>query len=81
MENLRKAIGDPPLLVVSSDSCKGLENAVKAMFLYVEQRECFRHLIDNYVKNFVGAEHMYPIARAYRKVIHEHHKAIVRCNP
>jgi hypothetical protein len=23
MENLRKAIGDPPLLVVSSDACKG----------------------------------------------------------
>jgi hypothetical protein len=23
MENLRKVVGDPPLLVVSSDACKG----------------------------------------------------------
>jgi zinc finger SWIM domain-containing protein 3 len=81
MENLRKAIGDPPLLVVSSDACKGLENAVKAMFPHVEQRECFRHLMENYVKNYAGAEHMYPAARAYKKVVHEHHKAIVRCKP
>jgi zinc finger SWIM domain-containing protein 3 len=65
MENLRKAIRDPLLLVVSSDACKGLENAVKAMFAHVEQRECFRHLMENYVKRFVGAECMYPVARAY----------------
>jgi hypothetical protein len=58
MENLRKAIGDPPLLVVSSDAWKGLANAVKVVFAHVEQRECFRHLMENYVKRFVGAEHM-----------------------
>jgi transposase-like protein len=80
MEHLRKAIGDPPLLVVSSDACKGLENAVKNVFLHSEQRECFRHLMDNYVKKYGGAENMYPAARAYRKVVHEHYKAIVRRN-
>jgi hypothetical protein len=81
VENLRKAIGDPPLLAVSSDACKGLANVVKAVFAHVEQRECFRHLMENYVKRFAGAEHMYPAARAYRKVVHKHHVAIPRHNP
>jgi hypothetical protein len=36
MEHLRRAIGDPPLLVVSSDACKGLENAVNVVFPHVE---------------------------------------------
>jgi transposase-like protein len=49
MENLRKAIGDPPLLAVSSDACKGLENVMKAVFPHVEQMECFLHLMENYV--------------------------------
>jgi hypothetical protein len=81
IENLKKAVGDPPLLAVSSDACKGLANTVKTVFAHVEQRECFRHLMENYVKRFVGAEHMYPAARAYRKIVHEHHKVIPRCNP
>jgi hypothetical protein len=63
------AIGDPSLLIVSSDACKGLENAVNAVFAHVEQMECFRHLMENYVKNYVknyaDAEHMYLAARAY----------------
>jgi hypothetical protein len=29
MQQLKKAIGDPPLLAVCTDACKGLENAVK----------------------------------------------------
>jgi transposase-like protein len=49
MENLRKAIGDPPLFAVSSDACKGLENAMKTVFPHVEQMECFLHLMENYV--------------------------------
>jgi hypothetical protein len=80
MDNLRKAIGDPPLLAVSSDAFKGLENATKVVFPHVEQRECLRHLMDNYVKRYAGAKHTYPVARAYRKVVHEHHKALVRRN-
>jgi hypothetical protein len=53
---------------------------VKAVFPRVEQSDCFSYLMENYVKRYTGAEHMYPIARAYRKVVHEHHKAIVRRN-
>jgi hypothetical protein len=81
MENLRKAIGDLPLLPIFSDACKGLENAVKVVFAHVEQMECFRHFMENYVKNYAGAEHIYPAARAYKKFVYEHHKAIVRGNP
>jgi hypothetical protein len=80
MENLRKAIGGPPLLAISSDACKGLENDVKVVFPHVEQRGCFHHLMENYMKNYACDEHMYPAARPYRKVVHEHHKAIVRSN-
>jgi hypothetical protein len=51
----------------------------KEVFPHVEQRECFRHMMQNYVRGFPGgAEHMYPAARAYRKVVHDHHLAIVR---
>jgi hypothetical protein len=32
MEHLQRAIGDPPLLAVSSDACMGLENAVNIVF-------------------------------------------------
>jgi hypothetical protein len=81
MENPGKAVRDPPMLAVSSDACKGLANAVKTMFAHIEQREYFRHLMENYVKRFTGAEHMYPADRMYRKVVHEHHKSIPRCNP
>jgi hypothetical protein len=36
-------------------------------------------MMQNYVKRFSGgAEHMYPAARAYRKIVHDHHLAIVR---
>jgi hypothetical protein len=78
MEHLRRAIGDPPLFVVSNDACKGLENVVKVVFPHAEQRECFRrHLMENYVKRYGGAENMYPTTRAYRKVVHDHYKTIV----
>jgi hypothetical protein len=36
MEHLRRAIGDPSLLVVPSDACKGLENIVKIVFPHAE---------------------------------------------
>jgi hypothetical protein len=68
-------------LADSSDACKGFANAVKAIFAHVEQKECFRYLMENYVKRFAGAEHMYPAARAYKKVVHEHHKVIPRRDP
>jgi hypothetical protein len=68
-------------LAISTDACKGLENVVKVVFPQAEQRGCFRHLMQNYVKRYAGVEHMYPATRAYKKVIHEHHLAQVRWNP
>jgi spermidine synthase len=53
-------------LSISTNACKGLENAVKEVFPHVEQRECFKHMMQNYVKRFPGgAEHMFSAARAY----------------
>lgn len=51
--HLHKAIGDLPLLVCT-DACKGLENADKYAFPNVGQRECFRHLMKNYVLKYIG---------------------------
>ena len=33
MQQLQKEIGNPPHLTISSDACKGLENAVKKVYL------------------------------------------------
>jgi hypothetical protein len=66
MEQLKKAIGDPPLLAICSDACKGLENAVKNIFPNAEQRECFYHLVKNFKKAYRGYGQIYPAARAYR---------------
>jgi hypothetical protein len=66
MQQLRKAIGDPPVLAICSNACKGLTSAVNDVFPNAEKRECFRHLMQNYIKHFTGSEHMYPAARAYR---------------
>jgi hypothetical protein len=35
----------------------------------------FQTLMQNYMKEFIGMEHMYPAARAYNREVHEHHKA------
>ena len=78
MKQLHKAIGDLPLLAICSDACKGLTGAVEEIFPNAEKRECFRHLMQNYVKHFSGSEHMYPAARAYRSTVFEHHFANVR---
>jgi transposase-like protein len=51
---LRKAIGEPTLLAIHSDACKGLTEAVKDVFPNAERRECFRHLMQNYVKLLPG---------------------------
>jgi hypothetical protein len=51
--------------------------AVKDVFPHIERRECFMHLIQNYIKDFTGKEHMYSAARAYRKEVYEHHKVNV----
>jgi len=68
MEQLGKAIGPLPRLAVCTDACKGLEAAVKQVFPWAEQRECFRHLMENMKKYYTGevyAKNMWPAARAY----------------
>ena len=78
---LRKAIGDLPNLALCSDACKGLTNAMKDVFPEAEKRECFRHLMNNYVKQYAGSEYMYPAARAYKAEVYDMYIANVRSNP
>ncbi|XP_062180550.1 uncharacterized protein LOC133884951 [Phragmites australis] len=75
MNQLHRAIGDPPLLAVCTDARKGLENAVKMVFPNAEQRECFRHLMHKFVKKYSSdcAAHMYRAARAYKPEMFQHH--------
>jgi transposase-like protein len=72
-----KAIGEPPNLAIHCDASKGLIAAVKNVFPQAEMRECFRHLMQNFIKQFPGKEHMYLVARAYRREVHEEHKSNV----
>lgn len=82
MTQLHKTIGDLPPLAICTDANKGLENIVKYIFPMAEQRECFKHLMDNYVKRPFGCkEHMYVAARAYKKDVHDRHIAIVKSDP
>ncbi|XP_047942757.1 uncharacterized protein LOC125189528 [Salvia hispanica] len=73
MEQLKRAIGSPPHLAICSDACKGLENAVKAVFPWAEHRECFIHLMKKFSKRFQGPifGHMYPAARTFCPIYHE----------
>jgi hypothetical protein len=79
MNQLKKAIGDLPVLAVCTDACKGLENAVKRVFPEAEQRECFRHMYHNFQKYFHGDVfgRLWPAARAYRLEVYQHHMAKV----
>ena len=84
MLQLKKAIGNIPILAVCSDACKGLENAVVEVFPQAEQRECFRHLMQNFMKKFHGeaCEHMWPAARAYKYDIFYHHfQKVISASP
>ena len=68
MEQLSKAICPMEKLAVCTDACKGLESAVAQVFPNCEQRERFRHLMDNMKKYYTGdvyAKNMWPAARAY----------------
>lgn len=79
MRQLKKAIGDLPVLAVCTDACKGLENAVKTVFPNAEQRECFRHLMGNAVKKFRGENfsRMWPAAMTYKKSTYDYHMKLV----
>jgi hypothetical protein len=68
MQQLRRAVGCPHGLVISSDACKGLEIAVGDVFPECEYRECMRHLYQNFMKKFHGkvyTDHLYPAARGF----------------
>ena len=78
MTQMKKVVGDMTVLAICSDAQKGLMHAVNDVFPYAERRECFRHLMGNYVKHHAGSEHMYPAARAYRRDVFEHHVSQVR---
>ncbi|KAJ9552716.1 hypothetical protein OSB04_016761 [Centaurea solstitialis] len=54
LESLKKAIGTPHGLVISSDMQKGLEVAITQVYPNVEHRECMRHLYSNFKKHFRG---------------------------
>jgi hypothetical protein len=54
IEQLKKVIGDPPLLAICSHASEGLEDAVGSVFPNVEQKECFYHLVKNFQKGFRG---------------------------
>jgi hypothetical protein len=81
LQQLQKAIGEPPVLAVHSDACKRLTAAVLDVFPHAERRECFRHLMQNYIKKIVGKEFMYPAAQAYRSEVYAHHMTNVASIP
>ena len=57
-----------PNLVICTDACKGLETAVGVVFPEAENRECMRHLYQNFLKKYSGdviTEHLYPAAKSY----------------
>uniref|UniRef100_A0A0A8ZEQ7 SWIM-type domain-containing protein n=1 Tax=Arundo donax TaxID=35708 RepID=A0A0A8ZEQ7_ARUDO len=74
-EQLQRAIGNPPFLALSSDACKGQEKAVKNVFPRAEHRECFWHLMQNFIKKFQGPVYgnMYPVARTFTENRFEHY--------
>jgi MULE transposase domain/SWIM zinc finger len=68
MEQLKRAIGTPLGLAISSDACKGLASAAASVFPNIEHRECMRHLMENFKKKFHGEifdTEMWPTAKAY----------------
>jgi len=83
MTQLHKAIGNLPLLAICTDACKGLEKAVKDVFPNAEHRECFRHLMQNFIKRFGGDifSKMYPAARTYRPEVFQYffHEIVTAC--
>ncbi|CAD6339738.1 unnamed protein product [Miscanthus lutarioriparius] len=58
------------------DACKGLETAVGSIFPQAENRECMRHLYQNFLKKYPGevfTDHLYPTARSYTQGLFQWH--------
>ncbi|KAJ9545468.1 hypothetical protein OSB04_025175 [Centaurea solstitialis] len=69
LESLKKAIGTPHGLVISSDMQKGLGVAMMNVYPNVEHRECIRHLYSNFKKHFHGeffSKKLWGAAKTYR---------------
>jgi hypothetical protein len=67
LRQLKRAIGTPRGLAIHTDACKGLETGVHKVFQgEVEHIECFRHLMQNFMKHFQGdvVKYMWPCAWA-----------------
>jgi hypothetical protein len=75
MTQLRRAIGNMEKLAICTDAGKGLMTAVELVFPQADKRECFRHLMQNFIKRFHGNSYrgMYPAARAYRQAKFDRH--------
>ncbi|XP_076890570.1 uncharacterized protein LOC143541705 [Bidens hawaiensis] len=69
LELLKKAIGTPNGIVISSDMQKGLDIAIPQVYPTVEHRECVRHLYSNFKRHFRGeffTRNLWHAARTYR---------------
>jgi hypothetical protein len=75
MTQLRRAIGNMEKLAICTDVGKGLMTAVELVFPQADKRECFRHLMQNFIKRFHENSYrgMYPAARAYRQAEFDRH--------
>ncbi|XP_042756519.1 uncharacterized protein LOC122197114 [Lactuca sativa] len=74
LDSLKKAIGTPNALVISSNMQKGLEVAMMNVYPNVEHRECIRHLYRNFKKHFHGDffnTKLWAAAKTYRPTNHD----------
>ncbi|XP_076931811.1 uncharacterized protein LOC143597102 [Bidens hawaiensis] len=69
LELLKKTIGTPNGLVISSDMQKDLDIAITQVYPTVEHKECVRHLYSNFKRHFRGeffTRNLWHAARTYR---------------